>query len=197
METIVEKVGMPMDEYIRQYEEQPFELINGQRIVKMPNVYEHGEIIELLYLAIRAIVSPSQMGKIVREMPFVLSYAPKWVTGSRIPDLMYFTAERINAYKEATPNFRKMPFVIVPDLVIEVVSPTDNLNELAEKVNQYLIDGVKVVWVFDPQPQTASIHSLTALQPFTKQQIILKPDEMLTGGDLIPGFEIKVASVFE
>lgn len=60
-----------------------------------------------------------------------------------------------------------------------------------------MIDGVKVVWVFDPQPQTASVHTLTALQPFTKQQIILKSDEVLKDDDLIPGFEIKVASIFE
>ncbi len=52
MESVIENVGMPLDEYMRLYEEQPFELINGEKLIKMPNVIEHGDIIELMYLAI-------------------------------------------------------------------------------------------------------------------------------------------------
>jgi len=196
MDTIVEQVGMPLDEYMRLYDEQPFELINGERVIKMPNVIEHGDIIELLYLAIYMVVSAKQLGKIVREMPFVLSYTSNWVTGSRIPDLMYFTMARVTAFQEAHPNYKKMPYVIVPDLVIEVVSPNDNLSELDEKEDQYLLDGVQIVWVLDPQKQRASINTLVARQPFTKQETHLTPTDTLTGGDLIPGFEIQVASIF-
>jgi Uma2 family endonuclease len=196
MDSVVENVGMPLDEYMRLYDEQPFELINGEKVIKMPYVIEHGDIIELMYLAIYMIVSAKQLGKIIHEMPFVLSFTSNWVTGSRIPDLMYFTAERLAAFQEANPNFKKMPYVLVPDLVIEVVSPNDNLSELAEKVDQYLLDGVRIVWVLDPQKQRASINTLIARQPFTKQQTHLTPTDTLTGGDLIPGFEIPVASIF-
>ncbi|MBA3875147.1 MAG: Uma2 family endonuclease [Anaerolineae bacterium] len=196
MDSIVENVGMPLDEYMRLYEEQPFELINGEKVIKMPNVIEHGDIIELMYLAIYMIVSAKQLGKIIREMPFVLSYTSNWVTGSRIPDLMYYTAERLAAFQEANPNYKKMPYVLVPDLVIEVVSPNDNLSILDEKVDQYLLDGVQIVWVLDPQKQRASVSNLIARQPFTKQQTHLTPTDTLTGGDLIPGFEIQIASIF-
>ena len=196
METFVEKVGMPMDEYIRQYEQQPFELINGERKPLMVNIAGHGKVSQGLFIVLHLHVSARQLGEALHEQTFVLSYTSNWVTGSRKPDVMFYTAERINAYKQANPDWEKKPYILVPDLVVEVVSPTDDLNELAEKVNQYLIDGVKVVWVLDAQPQTASVHTLTAAQPFTKQQIILKADDTLTGGDLIPGFEIKVATVF-
>lgn len=196
MESVIENVGMPLDEYMRLYDEQPFELINGEKVIKMPNVIEHGDIIELMYLAIYMVVSPKQLGKIIREMPFVLSYTSNWVTGSRIPDLMYYTTERLSAFQHANPNFKKMPYVLVPDLVIEVVSPNDNLSVLDEKVEQYLLDGVQMVWVLDPQKQRASISSLIARQPFTTQQTHLTPTDTLTGGDLIPAFEIQVASIF-
>jgi Uma2 family endonuclease len=196
MDSIVEHVGMSLDEYMRLYDEQPFELINGEKVIKMPNVIEHGDIIELLYLAIYTFVSTKQLGKIVREMPFVLSYTSNWVTGSRIPDLMYFTMERVLAFQAAYPNYKKMPYVLVPDLVIEVVSPNDNLGELDDKVNLYLTDGVQIVWVLDPQKQRASISKLVDRQPFTKQETHLTPTDTLTEGDLIPGFEIQVATIF-
>jgi len=196
MESIVENVGMPLDEYMRLYDEQPFELINGKKVIKMPNVIEHGDIIELLYMAIYMVVSASNLGKIIREMPFVLSYTSNWVTGSRIPDLMYFTTERLEAFQAANPNFKKMPYVLVPDLTIEVVSPNDNLSDLDEKVNQYLLDGVRMVWVIDPQKQRVSVNTLLSQQPFSKQQTLLTPTDTLTGGDLIPGFEIQIATIF-
>ncbi|MEZ4669617.1 MAG: Uma2 family endonuclease [Anaerolineae bacterium] len=196
MESTVERIGMPLDEYIRQYDEQPFELIDGERKPLMVNVAGHGEIAQAIFLALHILVSANHLGYAFLEQTFVLSYDSKWVTGSRKPDVMYYSAERMDAYKHATPNYKNMPYILVPDLAVEVISPTDDLHALNEKVNQYLLDGVKVVWVFDPQPQTASIHTLTASKPFTKQQIILKAEDTLTGGDLIPKFEIKVANVF-
>jgi Uma2 family endonuclease len=137
MEMQVTQVGIPLDEFIRFYDaEGPFEIINRERIVQMPKVAGHGEIVELLFLAIYALVSTKSLGKIVRELPFVLSCTAGWVTASRVPDLMFFTGERFNAYKATTPDWKYKPYSLVPDLVIEVVSPNDNLSELDDKVEQ-------------------------------------------------------------
>jgi Uma2 family endonuclease len=197
MESMVEKVGMPMDEFIRLYNDQPFEIMDGERVVKMPNVSRHDEATRAIFVPLYLFGKERQLGEAMTESPFVLSYTSNWVTGSRTPDVMYYTWERIKAYKQADPNYGDKPYILVPDLAVEVVSPNDNLADLGEKVEQYLLDGVQIVWVFDPQKRTAAIHTLTARQPFTKQQITLKADDILSGGDLIPGFEIKVASVFE
>ncbi len=194
LEPAVTRIGMPMEEFIRLYDtEGPFELIDGERIPKMPNVAGHGETVELLYQMIYGL----RVGKIIREMPFVLSYTSNWVTGSRVPDLMYYTAERINAYKEAHSDWKDKPYILVPDLVIEVVSPTDNLTELGEKVKMYLLDGVRAVWVVNPQKRQVSIHTLNSRDPFSKVETDLKESDMLNGGDIIPGFEIVVAKIFE
>jgi Uma2 family endonuclease len=194
LEPAVTKIGMPMEEFIRLYDaEGPFELIDGERIPKMPNVAGHGEMVELLYQAIYLL----QLGKIIREMPFVLSYTSNGVTGSRIPDLMYYVADRMNAYKEAHPDWRDKPYVLVPDLVIEVVSPTDNLSELEEKVNLYLLDGVRAVWVADRHKRRVSLHTLNTRDPFSKIETHLKEGDTLSGGEIVPGFEIAVAKIFE
>jgi Uma2 family endonuclease len=109
---------------------------------------------------------------------------------------MYYRAERLEAYKAATPDWKLRPYVLVPDLVVEVVSPTDNLTELDDKVDVYLADGVNLVWVIDPQREKVSVYTLVAERPHTKQHTTLKPGDTLSGGDLMPGFEIAVATIF-
>lgn len=198
MEAVATQVGMPLDEFIRLYDtEGPFEIINGERKPKMPNVAGHGDIVDILYQAILLFTSNPPIGKIIRELPFVLSYTTNWVTGSRIPDLMYFRAERLNTYKETHPDWKLKPYILIPDLVVEVVSPTDNLSELLRKIDQYLMDGIKMAWVIDPQREMVSVFTLTAQQPFTKQEIQLTNEDVLTGGTVIPGFEIPISRLWQ
>jgi len=198
METPAVQVGMSLEEYNRLYDKEgPFEIIDGERIPKMPQVAGHGAVEDILRDRINDHAVGRELGRAFSEQTFVLSYSPGWVTGSRIPDVMYYTAERLNAYKEANPDWKQKPYILVPDLVVEVVSPNDDLGELSDKVDLYLTDGVRLVWVMDFNKESVSIHTLISLQPFTKQQVNLKIGETLTGGEIIPGFEIVVASLFE
>jgi len=198
METTATKIGMPMEEFIRlYYVEGPFELINGERKPLVVNVAGHGTTIEAIFMALYFIVSARQFGVVLREQTFVLSYTSGWVTGSRQPDVMFYRTERINPYKEANPDWKEKPYILVPDLVVEVVSPNDNLVELDEKVNLYLLDGVKIVWVADWQKRRVTVHVLKSRDPFTKQETHLKETDTLDGGEVIPGFEIAVAKIFE
>jgi Uma2 family endonuclease len=191
------QVGMPLDEFIRLYDtEGPFELVNGERIPKMPNVAGHGLCAETLRDAINAYAVPNQLGRAMLEQVFVLSYTSNWVAGSRIPDVMYYTADRLEGYKATTPDWKNKPYILVPDLVAEVVSPNDNLTELDEKIDRYLEDGVRVVWVLDPNRTIAQVYTLLAPQPFTKQVVTLKSGDTLQGGEVIPGFEIPVVQLF-
>ncbi len=197
MVAVTTEMGMALDEFIRLYAvEGPFELIDGVRIPKMPNVIGHNETGLAILRALDQFISANDLGEVIYETPFVLSYSSDWVTGSRTPDLMFFTKERIQAYKAFDPDYRRKPYVLVPDLVIEIVSPTDNLAELNDKVNLYLRDGVKLVWVLDPQRKTASASTLTSLHPFTRQQVFLEVTDVLTGGAIIPGFEVALATLF-
>jgi len=198
LEQPVTKIGMPLEEFIRLYDtEGPFELIDGERLPKMPNVAGHDETSRAAFVALFQFTKANQLGEVMMESPFVLSYTSNWVTGSRQPDVMFYRAERINAYKEATPDYKLKPYILVPDLVVEVISPNDNLIELDEKVDRYLLDGVAAVWVIDPQRKKVFIHVLTSRDPLTKQTTTLKPGEMLNGGEMIPGFEMAVATIFE
>jgi Uma2 family endonuclease len=79
---------------------------------------------------------------------------------------------------------------LVPDLAVEVVSPNDEYREVEDKVNDYLLVAVPMVWVVNPPSRSVyvymangSIRRLTA-------------DDELTGDPLLPGFRVRVADLF-
>jgi Uma2 family endonuclease len=196
MELIRTQTEMALEDFIHAYAEQPFEWIDGERRLLMPNVAGHGEIIELLYLALHHFFLTYPLGKVIRELPFVLSYTPNWVSGSRVPDLMVYAAGRLEDYKAAQPDWRLKPYIFVPDLVIEVVSPTDDLSDLDDKIIRYLRDGVPVAWVVNPIRKQVTVSILSSRQPFSRQQTVLDEDDVLKGGALLPGFELPISDLF-
>jgi Uma2 family endonuclease len=197
MDTSTLQVGTALEEFIRQYGKQPFEFIQHKRIQLMPQIAGHGEIVQLIEISLDEYASAHGLGEAWMRMPFVQLDDSGNVAYSFTPDVIYFTAQRAANYRAEIPDWKNKPYILVPDLVVEVVSPDDNLGELGEKVDLYLTDGVQLVWVMDFNKETVSIHTLISLQPFTKQQTTLKVGDTLTGGEIIPGFEIPVATLFE
>ena len=80
-----------------------------------------------------------------------------------------------------------------PDFVVEVVSPTDRYSEIATRVARYLNDGVRLVWVMDAdsEPPSVVVH-----MPGSDQPRRFTGNDVLSGGDVIPDFEIKVNDLF-
>jgi hypothetical protein len=118
---------------MRRYDaEGPFEIINGEVIPVSPSVFGSGHVAAwlhdqiVLYLAAHP-DGGQAIGSVFSEMPFVLPDTPSsaWVTGSRVPDLMFIRAGRLADYKAAVSDWRLKPLALVPDLVVEVISPTD------------------------------------------------------------------------
>lgn len=87
---------MTIDEFVRLYEEEgPFETIDGERIVLSPPKASHVVITRNTFLAVDRFVAPRGLGEAFTEGPFVETDGPSWVSGSRVPDVMYYTAERL------------------------------------------------------------------------------------------------------
>lgn len=78
-----------------------------------------------------------------------------------------------------------------PDLVIEVRSPTDRLNQLTDKATEYLEAGVAVVVVLMPATQTAAVYRDEDLP------VRLDRDDIMTLPDVLPGFAVPVRAFFE
>lgn len=187
------RVGMSLEEFIELGNQQPFELINGERKPKLPNVAGHNEVAQALFLALHLYAAPEALGVAVIEGTFILpdTYDSNWVTGSRIPDVMFYAGNRLAQYREQNPDYRERPYAIVPDLVIEVVSPNDKVSDLDEKIDAYLQDGVRLIWVFDPQRRKVTVHD-----PDQENPIIFRGDAILDGGDVLPNFRLSLSQIF-
>ncbi len=183
------EIGMPLDEFIRQYDEAPFELVNGERIPLMPPVLEHGEIIQLLNELLVWYKQINPNISILTEVPVVLEATPNWVKGSRVPDLMVYDKARLDEYKQRVPDSKAKPLALMPDLCVEVISANDVYVDVADKVNRYLADGVRMVWVFNPRLRDITVRVSDSVK-------ILTIDDTLDGGDVLPGFSAPVQALF-
>lgn len=76
-----------------------------------------------------------------------------------------------------------------PDLAVEVLSPDDRMVRVRQKVRFYLENGVRLVWVIDPEDRTVTVMS----SPSASRTLF--EDETLDGGGVLPGFSVPVREV--
>lgn len=189
--TPIQTLQLTVEDFVRLYDtEGPFEIINGEIIKLIPTVSGHGDIIKKLVMALY-LLEQKGIGEVMFDLPFVLIDLPQWVHGSRVPDVMFYLMARITTYREQNPDWKKKPYILVPDLVVEVISENDSYSDVDQKVIGYLEDGVQLIWVVDPKRSIVMVY-----QSGNNEVIRLTTDNTLTGGALLPGFEISVASLF-
>ena len=78
-----------------------------------------------------------------------------------------------------------------PDLAVEVISPSDRTREVLGKVSDYLAAGSRIVWVVNPVREEVSVFR----SPFAPR--VLAGTDLLDGEDVLPGFFVSVAEIFE
>jgi Uma2 family endonuclease len=78
----------------------------------------------------------------------------------------------------------------VPVLAVEILSPNDTLDEINEKIDQYLAAGVSLVWIIDPHDRTVTIY-----RPNQEPEFVNVRQE-LSGEPHLPGFRVPVADLF-
>jgi Uma2 family endonuclease len=76
-----------------------------------------------------------------------------------------------------------------PDLAVEVLSPSNDDEKMRVKIHNYQAAGT-VVWLFDVEPQTIEVYLAG------KPVIILGINDVLDGGDVLPGFKVAVKDIF-
>jgi Uma2 family endonuclease len=185
---VQEEQAIPLADFLQDFHEAPFELIHGKRIPIMVSLAGHTMLIHAILDILKAFILANQLGIVLSEATIIEEDRKNWVKGSLTPDLLFFSAERFNHYLEANKDWEDKPFVLVPDIAIEVVSKNDSYSEINEKVLAYLDYGVKEIWVIDPQAKNALVHKPE------KTQMLGKEDSILS--DLLPNFELKLSELF-
>ncbi len=164
------------------------ELIRGQLREKpmtkrsRPHAGSTGKVGHLLHNWLDR--QPEPHGEVyVGDMAFRLRRNPDTTVGI---DVAYISA----ALADQTPWNAKV-IDGVPVLAVEVLSPSDSAEEVAETVEEYLAAGVALVWIINPFFRTVSVHRPGAA-PET-----FNVDQELTAEPHLPGFRVAVAEIFK
>lgn len=106
---------------------------------------------------------------------------------TRSPDVSWIKLESW----QAIPKAQQRKFApIDPDFVIELMSPTDDLDELRNKMNEYISCGVKLGWLICPDEKQVEIF-----RQGEKKKILDNPSS-LSGEDILPGLTVDLADIF-
>ena len=104
----------------------------------------------------------------------------------RLPDVCFISKERV---QQARPQRGETP-AMAPNLAIEVLSASNTTAEMDRKLKEYFEAGAEMVWYIDPQTRSATVYTSVDESQHVKEQ------GTLTGGDVLPGFELSLAEPF-
>ena len=158
------------------------ELVRGELIMMSPAGFPHGEIAIRIGRYLDAFVDEHGLGSVAAaETGFILARDPDTV---RAPDVAFVRGNRLPHESEA--GF----FDGAPDLAVEVLSPGDRSGDVRAKTEEWLEAGCLVVWIVDPKNRTITVHRSGWPEEF------LSMTETLTADEILPGFQLPVAKVF-
>lgn len=190
LEEVTTQVGMSLEVFLDAQEDQPFEILEGERVDRMPNVFGHTWYIRLLFLTLYQYATQHDLGEVFTESTYAQIVDGAWVKGSRIPDIVFYSRERIETFKAENPDWRKRPLHIAPDLTIEVIPPTERAIHVTQKIRVDMANGVRMVWAVDIENEVVTVYE-------GENGRILAGDSVLEGKDVLPDFRLPLAELFK
>jgi len=161
-----------------------YEIVNGELIDMGNSGALHGYVCSLLLAALMSYILPKKLGVILDS-----STAFKMKNGNkRSPDISFFAKERLQGLTELPSGFLEG----APDLAVEVLSPGNTIEEIDDKIAEYFENGARLVWVISPTQ-----HYVLVYRSAQEPDRLLKSADSLDGEDVIPGFTLPVADLFQ
>ena len=143
----------------------------------------HGLVCRNVFRLVDGFVHRNDLGYVFpNDTGFITRRGPDSVRG---PDVSFYSYARIP--KGQVPDRYSD---IAPELVFEILSPTDRWRDVLEKVVEYLDAGVVAVCVLDPQRVTAYVN------PVDQAGLVVRSDESLSFPEILPGFSATVSEFF-
>ncbi|MFO0808017.1 MAG: Uma2 family endonuclease [Gemmataceae bacterium] len=127
------------------------EVVDGVIVEKIVSIGSQW-IASRLHTRLDQFVEDHRLGIVVTEGVFVLEPDDQL---KRRPDVAFVSADR---WPVDTDPPMEGDWEVIPDLAVEVVSPHDTANAVAEKVREYFDHGVREVWVIYPVTREVYVH---------------------------------------
>jgi len=169
---------MPVDDDIL------YEVVQGQ-VQEKPGMgaYE-AELASLLVAYLVTFVRDHKLGRAVSEALFQLDRVQNL---QRRPDVAFVSNARWPFHRNAP---KVAAWDVIPDLAVEVNSPSNKANDIISKIDEYFRAGVQRVWVIYPNARTVYLYESPS------EVKILRAGDTLDGAPLLPGFVLPLATLF-
>ena len=156
--------------------------LTGSYHIKIAPTELHGETANLLAHYLTSYVLPRGLGRVGIEVGF---HPPGDRDTALLPDVSFISSARMT--RRALSSY--VP--LMPDLAVEVISPSQSRAQVRRKAEAYLLHGASLVWLIDPQAETAEVWRHD--QP---QRETIASDGELSGDDILPGFRLPLRQIF-
>lgn len=170
-----------VDEYlkIRESSEDLLEYIDGTVYMSPSPSTKHQRISSRLHIKLGNFLE----GKIceVFHAPFDIELKNEKIEGTRIviPDISVICDKS---------GFTDQRYVGVPDLIVEILSPSNQSHDLITKLNLYMDYGVKEYWIVNPMLNTVTVYSLNNEKMY--EQYDIKTNVGIVSSKILEGFQI-------
>ncbi|MGH2532874.1 MAG: Uma2 family endonuclease [Thermomicrobiales bacterium] len=164
--------------------DEPWELWEGE-LRKVPSAGgEASALAGWILVLLVHFVRPRRLGMVTgADGTYIMLHDPQTVL---VPDVAFVRWERL---PDGAPPKRYIP--VPPDLAVEVRSPSDRPGEISQKLALYQRAGVPLVWWVDPARRAVTVHRLG------HPVVDLHQGDELDGADILPGFRLPVADIFD
>jgi len=161
-----------------------YEIVDGEIVEAEPMRAYESVLASAMMIRLGNYVLQHGLGQAVSETLFDLATVHR----QRRPDVAFVSKERWPLNKRIPQS---AAWKVVPDLAVEVNSPSNTMDEVNDKVHEYFDAGVRLVWVIVPKKQEVYVYdSLKTIR------LIAREDD-LTGDTIIPGFRLPLAELFD
>lgn len=159
------------------------ELVKGELVEMAPTGGRHGLIASRIDRRVGSFVEQNNLGgDFAAETGFRLARNPDTV---RAPDVAFVSRARLPA-ADLLVGFPDL----VPDLVVEVVSPSDTAGAVQARLEDWLKAGASLVWIVYPDTRSVAVYQSL------DQVAVLTQGDILDGDPLLPGFSCPVSELF-
>lgn len=165
-------------------DENRYELVRGELMMMSPASPVQGRYASRIDRALGRYVEEHELGEVYTAEPgFQLQPEPEPIV--RAPDVAFLRRAKI-----PPPEQQAGFWAVTPDLVVEIISPSESAQEIQAKVQDYLAAGTGLIWLVYPATQTVTEYRAGG------QVRHLTLDDDLAGGEVIPGFRYSLRRLF-
>ena len=174
--------GPPRDPYADPPPDALFEVVNGERVEKAVSLIEQLIAVRLV-VRLEPFCRDRGIGHAVTETTFAIPSRGN----DRKPDVAFVSYQ---SWPEDRPIPRVNAWPVVPDVTVEVVSPSDKAFDVLDKLEEYFEAGVRQAWLIFSHVGRAYRYTSP-----TEVRVLSAADE-LDFEPLVPGFRLPLAELF-